>query len=492
MFDDFLDNSRNVDKEEPDKDVQHEHVSEVRVKETVNELNLPTKDLSSFAKMKRNSVEGSVEDDNVDAAMKFASFVTLRHRPSIHHQRKIIPAINLFRNVDKEEPDKDVQHEHVPEVRVKETVNELNLPTKDLNSFAKMITKTAAKPAVQSTVNILPVENIIYEAEEVPLLPKAILDATTSERGTSREVLQTSYNIKEKLTKVPHTNIGIIELLSSAKLASETHNLSVSREVLQTSYNIKEKLTKVSHIPTLESLNYCQVRNQLWKLLEERSKRDRREEVTQAISFRLDRDVYVWGHNIEKQLNPYRNIGDHYLSSPIQINKKPGVNRVSDIATVDSASAIKSSINGFIYIWGSLCGQSINKPICEYINIFNICDSMMGQSPVSMAYIDDEKYILNNLEAAFNDHVDTCDLEPEMKDLNPEEGKKYCVQTQTDSPDPNLKRTKICYCSSGWLKTASKTFQETYKQEVERKERRKEKKIKQETDKKAEEEDTLI
>jgi len=84
------------------------------------------------------------------------------------------------------------------------------------------------------------------------------------------------------------------------------------------------------------------------------------------------------------------------------------VTKTLDIAALRDMSAIKSSKDGLVYICGYLFNQRIKKfIICEYTNIFDICNSMMAQSPVSTnhVYTNEEFLILNDLEAAFNDHV---------------------------------------------------------------------------------------
>jgi len=70
-------------------------------------------------------------------------------------------------------------------------------------------------------------------------------------------------------------------------------------------------------------------------------------------------------------------------------------------------SAVKS--NGLIYIFGDFFNRyRIEKFIeCEHSNIFDICNSMMAQSPISSnhVYTKEKSDILNDLEAAFNDQV---------------------------------------------------------------------------------------
>jgi len=55
-----------------------------------------------------------------------------------------------------------------------------------------------------------------------------------------------------------------------------------------------------------------------------------------------------------------------------------------------------------------LAHVSISKPVvCERTNVFDICNSMMAQSPISMIreYTDQESSVLNDLENAFDDPV---------------------------------------------------------------------------------------
>jgi len=82
---------------------------------------------------------------------------------------------------------------------------------------------------------------------------------------------------------------------------------------------------------------------------------------------------------------------------------------ISDIAALKNLSAVKSSKNGLVYIYGNLFEQPVkNFAICENTNMFDICNSMMAQSPVSTnhertQYTNEECSMLNDLEAAFND-----------------------------------------------------------------------------------------
>jgi len=87
------------------------------------------------------------------------------------------------------------------------------------------------------------------------------------------------------------------------------------------------------------------------------------------------------------------------------------IRKASDIAAIDSTSAI--STDGFVYIWGWLASLKVRKPIiCEHTNIFDICNSMTGQSPISIRTYRDEEYsLLKDFKAAFNDRVSlTCYL----------------------------------------------------------------------------------
>jgi len=89
-------------------------------------------------------------------------------------------------------------------------------------------------------------------------------------------------------------------------------------------------------------------------------------------------------------------------------NRQINIRKASDIAAICNTSAIKSSTDELVYIWGTLAQLSVRKPvISEHTNIFDICNSMTGQSPISMVriYTDEEYSILNDLEAAFDDHV---------------------------------------------------------------------------------------
>jgi len=84
------------------------------------------------------------------------------------------------------------------------------------------------------------------------------------------------------------------------------------------------------------------------------------------------------------------------------------VKKVSDIATMEQTSFVKSSKDGLVYMWGCLVRMSIRKPaVCEHTNVFDVCNSMIVQSPISMIreYTDQESSILNDLKTAFDDRV---------------------------------------------------------------------------------------
>jgi len=84
------------------------------------------------------------------------------------------------------------------------------------------------------------------------------------------------------------------------------------------------------------------------------------------------------------------------------------VRKVSDIATTEQTSFVKSSKDGLVYMWGCLVHMSIRKPVvCEHTNVFDVCNSMMAQSPISMIreYTDQESSVLNDLKTAFDDRV---------------------------------------------------------------------------------------
>ncbi|KYQ47067.1 RCC1 and BTB domain-containing protein 1 [Trachymyrmex zeteki] len=122
--------------------------------------------------------------------------------------------------------------------------------------------------------------------------------------------------------------------------------------------------------------------------------------------------VYGWGSNVV-QLNP-DNIDS--VSSPIMIIFRQiniaNVKKISDIAVIDYKSFVKSSKDGLVYIWGHIAYIRPKKPaVCEYTNVFDISNSMMGQSPISVTneFVNEEFRILNDLEAAFNDQS-TSDL----------------------------------------------------------------------------------
>ncbi|KAG5309560.1 RCBT1 protein, partial [Acromyrmex insinuator] len=117
--------------------------------------------------------------------------------------------------------------------------------------------------------------------------------------------------------------------------------------------------------------------------------------------------VYGWGSNTYRQLNLNNRID--LISSPIKIIID-NVKKVSDIAVIDYKSFVKSSM-GHIYMWGFIFNVPIKKLVCEYTNAFDICDSMIAHSPMSVAceFINEEFHILNDLKTAFNDQS-TSDL----------------------------------------------------------------------------------
>ncbi|KAG5341919.1 RCBT1 protein, partial [Acromyrmex heyeri] len=118
--------------------------------------------------------------------------------------------------------------------------------------------------------------------------------------------------------------------------------------------------------------------------------------------------VYGWGSNTYRQLNLNNRVD--LISSPIKINID-NVKKVSDIAVIDYKNFVKSSM-GHIYTWGFIFNVPIKKlVVCECTNAFDICDSMIAHSPMSVAceFINEEFHILNDLETAFNDQS-TSDL----------------------------------------------------------------------------------
>ncbi|EGI61892.1 RCC1 and BTB domain-containing protein 1 [Acromyrmex echinatior] len=117
--------------------------------------------------------------------------------------------------------------------------------------------------------------------------------------------------------------------------------------------------------------------------------------------------VYAWGANYKKQLKSFHI--DEVLT-PFMINI-PNVKKISDIAIIEYASIVKSSEDQLVYIRGELFGKKIEEfAICEYTNIFDICNLTMAQSPISIfhTYTDEENMILSDLEAAFNDNSSSC------------------------------------------------------------------------------------
>ncbi|XP_018059819.1 PREDICTED: RCC1 and BTB domain-containing protein 1-like [Atta colombica] len=118
--------------------------------------------------------------------------------------------------------------------------------------------------------------------------------------------------------------------------------------------------------------------------------------------------IYGWGSNANGRLNLYYN--DDVLS-PIMINIA-NVKKVSDIAVIDYNNFVKSSKDGLMYAWGFIFDISFKKPaICEYTNVFDISNSMIAHSPMSVPceFTNEEFHILNDLETAFNDQS-TSDL----------------------------------------------------------------------------------
>ncbi|KYQ47063.1 RCC1 and BTB domain-containing protein 1 [Trachymyrmex zeteki] len=94
------------------------------------------------------------------------------------------------------------------------------------------------------------------------------------------------------------------------------------------------------------------------------------------------------------------------------------VKKVSDIAALKTKSFVKCSEDGLVYILGYFAKTFIKKPlVCEYTNVFNVCDSMTAYSPISVTheFTNDELDILNDLETAFNDRL-TSDLAIEVEE----------------------------------------------------------------------------
>ncbi|XP_018059818.1 PREDICTED: RCC1 and BTB domain-containing protein 1-like [Atta colombica] len=118
--------------------------------------------------------------------------------------------------------------------------------------------------------------------------------------------------------------------------------------------------------------------------------------------------VYGWGSNTYRQLNLNNRVD--LILSPTKLNID-NVKKVSDIAVIDYKSFVKSSV-GHIYTWGFIFNVPIkNLVVCECTNAFDICNSMIAHSPMSVAceFINEEFHILNDLETAFNDQS-TSDL----------------------------------------------------------------------------------
>ncbi|KAG5343152.1 RCBT1 protein, partial [Acromyrmex heyeri] len=118
--------------------------------------------------------------------------------------------------------------------------------------------------------------------------------------------------------------------------------------------------------------------------------------------------LYGWGSNPNGRLN--LNYSEHILS-PIMMNTD-NVKKVSDIAVIDYINFVKSSKDGLVYAWGFIFDIPFKKSAaCEYTNAFDISNSMIAHSPMSVVceFINEEFHILNDLETAFNDQS-TSDL----------------------------------------------------------------------------------
>ncbi|KAG5331631.1 RCBT1 protein, partial [Acromyrmex charruanus] len=118
--------------------------------------------------------------------------------------------------------------------------------------------------------------------------------------------------------------------------------------------------------------------------------------------------LYGWGSNLNGRLN--LNYSEHILS-PIMMNTD-NVKKVSDIAVIDYNNFVKSSKDGLVYAWGFIFDIPFKKSAaCEYTNAFDISNSMIAHSPMSVVceFINEEFHILNDLETAFNDQS-TSDL----------------------------------------------------------------------------------
>ena len=79
------------------------------------------------------------------------------------------------------------------------------------------------------------------------------------------------------------------------------------------------------------------------------------------------------------------------------------VRNLSDIAVIDYTNFVKSSKDGLVYAWGFIFNIPFQKSIaCEYTNAFDISDSMIAHSPMSVAceFINEEFHILNDLKTA--------------------------------------------------------------------------------------------
>ncbi|KAG5324269.1 RCBT1 protein, partial [Acromyrmex heyeri] len=118
--------------------------------------------------------------------------------------------------------------------------------------------------------------------------------------------------------------------------------------------------------------------------------------------------LYGWGSNPNGRLN--LNYSEDILF-PIMMNID-NVKKVSDIAVIYDNNFVKSSKDGLVYAWGFIFDIPFKKSAaCEYTNAFDISDSMIAHSPISVVceFINEEFHILNDLETAFIDQS-TSDL----------------------------------------------------------------------------------
>ncbi|KAG5309561.1 RCBT1 protein, partial [Acromyrmex insinuator] len=117
--------------------------------------------------------------------------------------------------------------------------------------------------------------------------------------------------------------------------------------------------------------------------------------------------LYGWGSNTNGlNLNYSKNI------LPPTMMNIDNVKKVSDIAVIDYSNFVKSSKDGLVYAWGFIFNIPFKKSTaCEYTNAFDISDSMIAHSPMSVAceFINEEFHILNDLKTAFDDQS-TSDL----------------------------------------------------------------------------------